>query len=137
MKINVEIQIDEERIKNLLVSAFEGGSNYWYVIDSYNLGETGLKISDFAEDGKMQDPDNYYHYCQLIPFVPGCSLVIADSEDDDKKEYTLDRAALIRGLSVMATKYPKHFADFMVEDDDATTGDVYLQCCLFGEAIYG
>jgi hypothetical protein len=30
----------------------------------------------------------------------------------------------------------KTFADFLKEDDDATTGDVFLQCCLFGEVQF-
>jgi len=38
---------------------------------------------------------------------------------------------------VMAKKEPRHFADFLKEDYDETTGDVFLQCCLFGEVIYG
>jgi hypothetical protein len=41
------------------------------------------------------------------------------------------------GLQVMADKYPKHFADFMSEEDDCVTADVFLQCCLFGDIIYG
>jgi hypothetical protein len=32
---------------------------------------------------------------------------------------------------------PRHFADVLNENDDAGTGDVFLQCCLFGEIIFG
>ena len=42
-----------------------------------------------------------------------------------------------RGLTVMAKKERKHFVDFLNEDYDETTADVFLQCCLFGEVIYG
>lgn len=37
----------------------------------------------------------------------------------------------------MPVKYPRHWADVLAENDDATTGDVFLQCCLFGECIFG
>jgi hypothetical protein len=49
----------------------------------------------------------------------------------------LDRVAILEGLRIMAEKEPRHFADFMTENDDADTGDVFLQCCLYGEVIYG
>ena len=37
----------------------------------------------------------------------------------------------------MAKKFPKCFADFLTENDDAETADVLLQCALFGEVRYG
>jgi hypothetical protein len=37
----------------------------------------------------------------------------------------------------MADKYPRHIADILSENDDATTGDVFLQLCLFGDVVYG
>ena len=49
----------------------------------------------------------------------------------------LDLNAIKKGLQIMAEKYPRHMGDFLNENDDADTGDVFLQCCLFGEAIYG
>jgi hypothetical protein len=37
----------------------------------------------------------------------------------------------------MAREAPQHFADFLNENDDADTGDVFVQCCLLGEIRYG
>jgi hypothetical protein len=37
----------------------------------------------------------------------------------------------------MRDQYPRHFADLVGEDDDAITGDVWLQLAVFGEVIYG
>lgn len=50
---------------------------------------------------------------------------------------TLDLAAIRRGLAIMAKLEPKHFADFLNEQYDATTADVFVQCCVFGEVVYG
>lgn len=44
---------------------------------------------------------------------------------------------IISGLTVMAEKYPGHFADLMSEDGDAITDDCFIQCVLYGEAVYG
>lgn len=48
----------------------------------------------------------------------------------------LDLPSIANGLNVMASKYPRHFADFLNENIDAITGDVFLQCCLLGEVAY-
>ena len=42
-----------------------------------------------------------------------------------------------KGLELMRDQYPSHYADLMEEDDDLTTGDVWLQLAVFGELIYG
>ena len=50
---------------------------------------------------------------------------------------TLDGDAVQRGLQTMAEKYPRHWGDFIRENEDAITGDVFIQCCLLGEVVYG
>lgn len=129
------IPLTDDRIKCLLCSALEGGSNYWYLIDRYEFAP-GLKYADFKEDGKMQGED-YWHPAQLIPLAEGCAVIMLDNEAGRAKQYRLDRAAIERGIAIMAEKYPQHFADVIAENEDATTGDVFLQCCIFGNAIYG
>lgn len=134
MKVNVEV--DNEKIKGLLCCAFEGGSNYWAKIDSCNLPDN-LSMNDFGVGGKFQTK-NYWHWSQIIPLVEGCSLIIEDQECHTYGEkYILNIQAIHKGLQIMANQYPNHFADFMSQQDDATTGDVFLQCCLFGKVVYG
>jgi len=55
---------------------------------------------------------------------------------EEVKNYTLNILKIKKGLTVMAKKESKHFADFISGNYDQTTGDVFLQCCLFGEVIY-
>lgn len=132
--MELTLEIDNEAIKNLLCCAFEGGSGYWARIDNYKLRKD-LKMKDFQEGGKMQGED-YWHPSQIVPLVDGCAVVVQDTEDDDKV-YTLDLAALQRGLRIMATAYVHHLGAFLGGDADAETGDVFLQCCLLGEVKYG
>lgn len=138
VKIECTMLVDVERMRDMLTCAFEGGSNYWYTVneDKTVLAE-GLKYEDFQEGGKCTDPDNYAHPLEIIPFTKGCSLFIEDKNEPDEPGKRLDRAALKTGLQIMADTYPRHFADMQQQNDDACTGDVYLQCCLFGEVIFG
>lgn len=36
-KVKTTIEIEEQRIKDLLCGAFEGGSNYWYNIKRFDV----------------------------------------------------------------------------------------------------
>lgn len=47
-----------------------------------------------------------------------------------------DRAAVERGLAIMAVKLPRQFMRFLAGNGDDGTADAFLQCALFGEAKY-
>lgn len=80
------------------------------------------------EDGKPAFP--FY----AAPFCGG-HIVLTDFEEN--REYRLDLESIKSGIQTMASKYPRHYSDFVSENDDAITGDVFLQCCVFGEIVYG
>jgi pimeloyl-ACP methyl ester carboxylesterase len=40
-------------------------------------------------------------------------------------------------LHLMPQVAPEHWADFLTENEDAETGDVFVQLCLLGEVVYG
>lgn len=120
--IAVPQNITVQRIKDLLCCAIEGGSNYWCETMDRKGGIT-QKQAEYRQD---------------VPFVEGGWLEVVPYEDDGKgKKFRLDLDTIKKGLTIFAEKYPRHFGDFVQENDDAETGDVFLQCCCFGEAIYG
>ena len=43
----------------------------------------------------------------------------------------------MRLVLLLFVETPRHLADFMSESDDASTGDVFLQLCIFGSVVYG
>lgn len=140
----VSIEIPDEKIMSLLCNAFEGGSNYWYS-QAEPVFAKGVARKDVGEGGRLQPrnedgTENYYHWCELLPFIPGCAVKFKVNMEEGKskmKTVLLDRAAIDRGLQLMASKHPRHFGNFMDENDDADTGDVFLQLCVLGEVIFG
>lgn len=124
-KVNVEVTWDQ--VWYLLSSAMEGGIGYWAAIKE--LREPPELIWRHADE-----PCVYKHLD--YPMNPGGSVVLVDHENYDK-EYVLDLPAIERGLQVMHRDWYHHFADFMQGNGDATTGDVLVQCALFGDIIYG
>lgn len=134
MQVQQNHEVSDSRLADLLCSALEGGSNYWYRIERAIEGKgdvdpwqgdsiktSGAYVSAFSTDGALIIQDT----------------TAEEYEGEEPHPYRLGRTAMMHGLRVMAEKHPRHFADFLTENDDATTGDVFLQCCLFGEVRYG
>ena len=123
MRVKVYVEVTPERIGDLLITAFEGGSNYWIKSVLY-VRPHGL---DVFKIGTLDS----------LKFVPlfGGSIEIDAGEGEVIQ--SLDGNAILNGLNVMADKYPKHFGYFLDENDDAETADVFLQCCLYSEVIFG
>ncbi len=132
--IQLQLDIKMSRLADLLCEGFEGGIGYWAEIQKYKEPSHPVDLSVFGNDdvlGKHIYP--HIHY----PLSPDGAVIIKDIEGGENKKYTLNMKAIIKGLNVFAEKYPHHFGNWLSEDDDAITGDVFIQCCLFGESPYG
>lgn len=129
--VTIGRKFTEDDVWSLLVSAFEGGSNYWYMIDNDK--------TVYAPGKSRKD----FYYIHEIPFEPGCALIVQHDDGGDGPwvncKYPLTRERLVEGMRLLAASetYKHHWADIINENTDATTGDVYLQFCVFGEVIYG
>jgi len=128
IRIPVVLEFSPQRISDLVVSAVEGGSNYWSHIKIFDGQGNRLRGLDAAGPngccGKcrvvFKDLQDQSYYGELNLLSEGKMENVAGG-----------------GLTRMAGKYPTHFADFLAENDDATTADVFVQCCIFGEVRYG
>ena len=132
--VNSPLNVTEDRVRDLIVSAFEGGSNYWIESITTKIGD-GLVYEDFKEGGRFAVDGEYFPGHILVPFHPKCSLEIKNQ--DEEKSFTLNVDSMKRGLDLMAKNHANHWSNFVTEDDDADTADVFLQLCLFGEIVYG
>jgi len=129
--------ITREQVANLLTSAFEGGSNYWYRIEEFHAPST----YQFNSGADLSKPAGYFKQIDY-PLNPNGYLVVSDYEEagrDDMKKRRLNYRSIKRGLQLMAESkdYAHHWRDFIEEDDDQITADVFLQFCLFGKVVYG
>ena len=151
--MKVQIDLPDKTIWYNLVSAFESGSNYW--IDSIKLDlPDGFKKAKFAgyqnkvDDWypELDDTDDLdelrekklYIYNSQVPCLGG-SVIIEETwrEGRSHNPAPLNRESLRKGIQVMHDEYRRHFDDMVNENADAITGDVLLQCAVFGRVIYG
>lgn len=74
------------------------------------------------------------------PLIGGY-IVVEDELDEDGDRpvrHRLNAAKLRRGIEIIAEKYPHHLGAVIADQykQDAETGDVLIQCALFGEIKY-
>ena len=129
---HINVSIDDSRIASLICSGFEGGSGYWLRIMDYRQPKE-------APTAHLDDTEVFRHID--YPLCDGgaviCRDTVAGGNDDEYKPLVLNRDAIQRGLALMPSKTPAAFADWMKDDHDAVTGDVFLQLCLLGDVVYG
>lgn len=125
----IHVSVSEETLGGLLCSAMEGGIGYWAQISSYRAPSAEALAAVHEEFREFR------HIA--YPLSADGHIVLRDTAAEVKNLHKLDRAALDRGLAVMAANYPRHFADVLDLNYDACTGDVFIQCALFGELVYG
>lgn len=117
--IKCVIQISQEMITNLFITAFEGGCNYWvHEVKLYDYHATQV---DYDEHTNFSDDIKVIHF---------------NYDEESFSSKNLYMYSIQPGLETMAKKCPEHFADIIEDNIDAETADVFIQCCLFGEIVY-
>lgn len=109
--------MNKEIIQSLLCCAFEGGSNYWYTIIDHNKKDIGVE------------------YVSMLLAENNGWMKIEDTQSGTKHFVHHDQ--IKQAVALMKDKYPKHYRDAIEENEDADTGDVFLQLLVFGDVIYG
>ena len=128
--IGCDAEVSKTRVADLLCAALEGGSNYWYEM-SFAKSTKPNEVWQWD----VGDSDTVFKHIQW-PMSEGGNLFITNSYGDPEEGH-LDLKSMEKGLQLMHDKYPSHWKDFIEEQEDANTGDVFLQLSLFGELVYG
>jgi hypothetical protein len=135
MELEFLLKINKGRIADLLCSAVEGA---WFLKECIELHSShapngGISEEDLSTVSGWEDGQ----FCYIYPLFGDGYIRFDDIYEDKATKYYLNYDMIQNGLKVFAEKYPGHFNDWLSEDDDAITGSIFLQCCLFGHEKYG
>lgn len=119
LTFNIEVTVPAQRVLDLLSCALEGGSNYWY----FNPKPL-LRTSE-----RKNYSDRFYENLYVHGFT------IKDAIES--KEYVIIPEKFDDVLCLMKDKYPEQFNDFVTDQMDRETGDIFLQLLVFGKVKYG
>ena len=113
-----------DSVYNMLVTALDSGAiGYWASLERVVKSQT-------LPEGYTADDAVY-----LAPLLDGRWRLRVDT--DEPEVVTLGVAQIERGLQAMHDKCPRNYGDMIAGEDDAETADVFVQCCLFGEIVFG
>lgn len=132
LKVTAQVDVPMSRITDMLVGAIEGGSGYWCQ-QFLPLPASGDIVADIRANGGSI----WYSEEQFWTRGGGAHVEFDKPTDEDPGFRDIGMDQLKMGLATMAQIAPRHFADLVNENDDAETSDVFLQCVLFGEIIFG
>jgi hypothetical protein len=127
--VKIERDLTYKRLADILVGAFEGGSNYWI--------DTADAIKPTSREFIYEEGEPWPRYEH--PFNPGGGVeIIISEEDPPNNKKILNLEAIKRGVEALSKPENSHILNEIIdENDDADTADCFLQLCLFGEVIYG
>lgn len=132
-EINRKDIITRKQVCDLLVGAFEGGSNYWAsIIEKVLPTKRDFDSWEMSFKEKLSKP-------YMVDYIlnEGGVLVIEDNTFDKPKTYKITIKDVIDGLKIFITKHNRYYEDWRKENDDAITSDVFFQCIVLKECIYG
>jgi hypothetical protein len=128
--VTVQIQVDVQRMRDILTTAWETGIGYW-------LGDGDFSITDcYAE----RDEKNYVYAIHVLrsrgATIPKFRREVASGS---RKAVLTDMdLACVIGPAIL-NKDTRHaaMAELTEGDYDAATADTLVQFALFGEVVYG
>lgn len=118
------LQVSEQTLIDLLITAVEGGSNYWATITAEERNAAGDYVKVRVLEAEASGKDGVRVHRIVTPH----DLLIG-----------LQRLAYVAADEKALADFPtalKHLTDALT-DHDATTADVVLQMAVFGEVVYG
>lgn len=111
--------------QDLLVTALEGGSNYWYYLPDLSMTE------------KYQSPELSTSEVIWKAVTKKRVIPVHDAENEEEKLGELSMEQIKIGEELMKKNAPEHWMNANDENWDAETADVWFQFVVMGELIFG
>lgn len=130
--MQIIIEIPDDTILHLMTSAIEGG-------DPVTTASKGGWCAGIFWHSRNATPPNGPWYSNPTTWSAEFQVEIVEIVEEAtgrEKTHKVRRADALRGLTVMAKKFPENFAEVMADKIDAMCADAFLQAMLFGEEKY-
>lgn len=148
MTIQPKLTISNDAIEGMLVTALEGGSNYWYEFDATDLRDARNWLAKEIEEGRLTRNESV-HYMWMDAMFQGYPkpIPVYDTEEvymvDNIEEYEpigfLSMATIRKGLEKAIVEYQTQYNQFFPEytNGDSLDADVLFQLICLDDVVYG
>jgi len=124
--LSKQIQFD------LLVTALEGGSNYWYFLPDLS------KIPDVAQSPETKGFEKCLAARIWDAVQNGEKITVTDIDGDENEPIGyVGLHELNRADELFLKEFPEAYGDAITENYDADTADIWFQLVVMGEVIFG
>ena len=127
--ITIKKEMDYDSFENLIVTALEGGSNYWYMID-FDNSESIKFFSDDPRPMSVRIADALYNN-------EDSSVPILDAEDGEETLGILTYQSIRKSLESFPKDHQWALDNVLNGDYDANDADVVFQVLVMGDVVYG
>lgn len=122
----MNVNFDEQLREDLLVTALEGGSNYWYYISDEDMDNLLSK----TEKG------NPFSIRVWQYIKEGNELAIYDVESEELLG-VISLQSMEEGEKNMFENYFEHYSDIKEGNWDADNADIWFQLCVMKDVVFG
>lgn len=119
--------ITKEDIIDILVTALEGGSNYWYFIPTIPNG-----VREIKNEMGITTAEAIGQYVLKGGFVQ-----INDAEDEEEVLGNIDMDGLLDAIQKIKSDYPNIYENIIDEEYDAEDADAFFQIAVMGDITFG
>lgn len=124
------VNVKDELIVNAIITALEGGSNYWYFLEEKSV-DAVRKVFEKGSGKSLAEK------VALATLEKGIKVQVLDLEDEEEVLGEISRNSIQSGLTKLVQEYPREYANIMEEEYDANDADVFLQLVVMNEVTFG
>ena len=130
--INLKLTLSRGILENAIITALEGGSNYWYFLSDEALSIVKKSVEDYL------DISLSIAICKAF-LDKGVEIPIHDYESTEELIGSLDPSLLEQRMQALLDDEGYRWALLaeMREEGDATSSDIVFQYMVLGEVTYG
>ena len=128
--ITIKREMDYDSFEDLIVTALEGGSNYWYMIDLDNSTGFIKKYADDPRPKSIRIADALYNNEES-------SVTILDAEDEEEVLGILTYDSVRKALGNFPNDHQWALDNVLNGDYDANDADVVFQVLVMDDVVFG
>ena len=113
--------------EDLLITALEGGSNYWYW-----LNDLGEHLKKYNRKYWLSASEKIWRAVRIGQIIP-----VYDCENPEEKLGEISKERIKIGEELMKKNSPEHWMNANEDNWDAETADVWFQYVVMGELPFG
>lgn len=133
MKIIIEKLLPEEQFIDIIVTALEGGSNYWYMLNVEEFRNNLPPIEEIKEIGENMSE----RIGKALYNNEEFSINVYDVENNEELLGIVTHQSCKEALEEMVESYPEELNALLNEEYDADDADLFFQIATMGEIVFG